>query len=57
MEWKRWSDKTPEEQFKAICWSVATSSAIETGQNPMDIYERLLNRTLNTTVNFKEKLD
>jgi len=57
MEWKRWSDKTPEEQFEAICWSVATSSAIETGQNPMDIYERLLNRTLDTTVNFKEKLD
>jgi len=41
---KKWKDQTPEERLKTITWSVATSCAIETGENPVAIYERLMKR-------------
>jgi hypothetical protein len=52
---KNWSEKTPEEQFQTICWSVATSSAIESGENPLDIYKRLLNKETKLPIGLKEK--
>lgn len=39
-----WSKTDPEEQRRRIAWSVATSCAIETGEQPLVIYERLLKK-------------
>lgn len=39
-----WSKTDPEEQRRRVAWSVATSCAIETGEQPIDIYERLLKK-------------
>jgi hypothetical protein len=33
-----------EEQRQRLAWSVATSCAIETGESPVDIYERMLKK-------------
>lgn len=32
----------PEERRRRTAWSVATSCAIETGEQPIDIYNRML---------------
>ena len=39
-----WSKTDPEEQRRRVAWSVATSCAIETGEQPVDIYNRLLKK-------------
>jgi transcription elongation factor Elf1 len=39
---KKWKELTPEEQQKRIAWSVATSCAIESRQDPVDIYNRIM---------------
>lgn len=39
---KKWKELTPRERYERLSWSVATSSAIETGENPQKIYERLM---------------
>jgi len=39
-----WADKTPEERFRTLAWSVAASCAIETGEEPTVIYERMMKR-------------
>lgn len=39
-----WADKTPDERFRTLAWSVATSCAIETGEEPIVIYERMMKR-------------
>jgi transcription elongation factor Elf1 len=38
----RWSELSSEDKQKRIAWSVATSCAIETRQDPVDIYNRLM---------------
>lgn len=46
-EWTQrvpWSETDPEERRRRIAWSVATSCAIETGEDPVDIYNRMLDR-------------
>jgi hypothetical protein len=37
-----WKELSPEEKFKRIAWSVATSSAIESRGDVLEIYNRLL---------------
>ena len=37
-----WANVSPEEQHRRVAWSVATSCAIETGEDPVDIYNRML---------------
>jgi hypothetical protein len=37
-----WDPHSPEERRRRTAWSVATSCAIETGENPVDIYNRML---------------
>ena len=37
-----WNPNDPEELRRRTAWSVATSCAIETGEQPLDIYNRLL---------------
>jgi hypothetical protein len=39
-----WNKTDPEEQRRRVAWSVATSCAIETGESPVDIYERMLKK-------------
>jgi hypothetical protein len=39
-----WSKTDPEEQRRRVAWSVATSCAIETGEQPVAIYNRLLKK-------------
>ena len=39
-----WNKTDPEEQRRRLAWSVATSCAIETGEQAVDIYERLMNQ-------------
>lgn len=39
-----WSKTDPEERRRRTAWSVATSCAIETGENPIDIYNRMLEK-------------
>lgn len=44
-----WKELNPEEKFKRICWTVATSSVLETGGNALEAYKKLLekhNKTL-----------
>lgn len=52
-----WADKTPEERFRTLAWSVATSCAIETGEEPTVIYERMMKRYEDKLVKAKEKLE
>ena len=37
-----WNPNDPEERRRRTAWSVATSCAIETGEQPIDIYNRML---------------
>ena len=37
-----WSSLSSEEKQKRIAWAVATSCAIETKEDPVDIYNRLM---------------
>lgn len=37
-----WNPNDPEERRRRTAWSVATSCAIETGEQPVDIYNRML---------------
>lgn len=37
-----WNPDDPIERRKRICWAVATSSCIETGQDPVLVYEKLM---------------
>jgi transcription elongation factor Elf1 len=37
-----WNPDSPEERRKRTAWSVATSCAVKTGENPVDIYSRIL---------------
>jgi len=39
-----WSKTDPEEQRRRVAWSVATSCAIETGEQPVVLYNRLLKK-------------
>ena len=39
-----WADKTPKERFEALAWSVSVSCAIESGEDPQVIYERMMER-------------
>ena len=43
---KRWKESSPEDRFKKIAWSVATSCAIETREQAIDIYEKLMSDRL-----------
>lgn len=54
---KHWKDKTPEERFRAISWSVATSCAIETGEDPQVIYKRLMERNEDKLSGLKEEME
>ena len=54
---KPWKNKTPEERFRAISWSVATSCAIETGEDPQAIYKRLMERNEDKLPGLKEDLE
>lgn len=38
-----WNPEDPMEKRKRIAWSVATSCCIETQQDPVEIYERIMN--------------
>lgn len=38
----KWRELSPEEKQKRIAWSVATSSAIETRRDPVDIYNKIM---------------
>jgi hypothetical protein len=37
-----WNTDDPMERRKRIAWSVATSSCIKTRQDPVDVYNRLM---------------
>jgi hypothetical protein len=37
-----WNPDDPIEKRKRIAWSVATSSCIETGRDPVDVYNKLM---------------
>jgi hypothetical protein len=37
-----WNTDDPMERRKRIAWSVATSSCIETRQDPVEVYNRLM---------------
>ena len=37
-----WNTDDPMERRKRIAWSVATSSCIETGRDPVDVYDKLM---------------
>jgi hypothetical protein len=37
-----WNPEDPVEKQKRISWSVATSAALVTGEDPLDIYNRLM---------------
>ena len=37
-----WNPNDPEELRRRTAWSVATSCAIETGEQPIDIYNKML---------------
>jgi transcription elongation factor Elf1 len=37
-----WNTDDPMERRKRIAWSVATSSCIETGKDPVDVYNKLM---------------
>jgi hypothetical protein len=52
-----WIDKTPKERFEALAWSVSVSCAIETGEEPTVIYERMIKRYKENLVRAKEKLE
>lgn len=41
---KKWSDLTQEEQFERIARTVATSTALETCENPHEIYRQIMAR-------------
>lgn len=38
----KWNELLPEEKQRRIAWSVATSCAIETRQDPVDIYNKIM---------------
>jgi hypothetical protein len=35
---------TPKERYESFSWSVATSCAIESGENPVTIYNRFMEK-------------
>lgn len=37
-----WNPNDPVEKRKRIAWSVATSSCIKTGKDPVDVYGKLM---------------
>ena len=51
---KKWSEFTPLEKQKRIAWSVATSTAIETREDPVLIYERLMKQPVLMNVSLKD---
>jgi hypothetical protein len=38
----KWSEFTPEQKQKRIAWAVATSTAIKTKQDSVDIYNKIM---------------
>lgn len=38
----KWDELSSEEKQRRIAWSVATSSAIETRRDPVDIYNKIM---------------
>lgn len=57
MTWEpkqKWSEFTPLEKQKRIAWSVATSTAIETREDPVLIYERLMKQPVLMNVSLKD---
>jgi hypothetical protein len=39
---EKWNDLSPEQKQKRIAWSVATSTALETREDAVLIYERIM---------------
>lgn len=52
-----WMDKTPRERFEALAWSVSVSCAIESGEDPQVIYERMMERNKEKLNELKEDLE
>jgi hypothetical protein len=39
-----WNKTDPEENRRRTAWSIANSCAIETGEKPIDLYNKMLER-------------
>lgn len=52
-----WMNKTPRERFEALAWSVSVSCAIESGEDPQVIYERMMEQNKEKLNRLKEGLE
>jgi predicted nuclease with TOPRIM domain len=41
---KKWKQMTPKERYESLSWSVATSCAIESGEDPVKIYNKFMQK-------------
>ena len=49
-----WNPEDPIEKQKRIAWAVATSTAIETREDPVLIYERLMKQPVLMNVSLRD---